>query len=86
MIQEVLLRSGEILRMGDEVTTSWHDNCDGNVFIVCEITPYEYCDSGYMVVAHLKGDPERKIRGFQKEGFVKPGPDGLDANWFKKIK
>jgi hypothetical protein len=38
-----------------------------------------------MEVAHLKGDPERRIEGLKVEGRDF-GPPGIDANWFVKVK
>lgn len=79
-----VLRDGTELHVGEEVTTDIYSKCVGQVFVVEEINPYEYCESGTMIIVHLKSDPERKMLGFKKEGWVKPGPDGIDANWFKK--
>ena len=78
------LRDGSILEIGDEVETSFK-GCAGYLFIVCEINPYDLCESKAMVVVHLKGDPSRKILGFKKEGYIFNGPDGLDANLFRKV-
>lgn len=76
------LRDGTVLNLGDEVTTDYR-GCKGYTFIVCEINPYEYCESKTMVVAHLKDSPQRRIRSpfAGRDGR----PDGLDANWFKKV-
>jgi len=79
------LREGTELNIGDEVETNYHHTCEGRIFVVCEINPWPQCESGAMVVVHLQGHPDRKILGFKKEG-LDLGPDGIDANWFKKIK
>lgn len=77
-------RDGTELNIGDEVeVVGYHKSCNGNTFIVCEITAYQFCESGFMVVVHLKGEPDRKLLGFKKEGHV--FQDGLDANYFRKI-
>ena len=83
---EAIQRDGTKLFIGDEVVVKpgFHKNCEGRTFVVCEINPYPHCESGTMVVVHLKGSPERKIVGFKKE-WHDLGPDGLDANWFFKI-
>jgi len=77
-------REGEELRMGDEVTTNYHKDCAGKIFIVCDIVKYDNCESGFMVVVHLKDFPERKILGLKKEGHT--FQDGLDCNHFNKVK
>lgn len=82
---QAILRDGTILAIGDEVETDYHPSCLGRIFVVYEINPWELCESGSMVVVHLQGHPERKILGFKKEGLHLLGPDGIDANWFKKI-
>lgn len=80
---KAILRDGTELDIGDEVTTNFR-GCKGHEFVICEINPYDTCESGFMVVAHLKGSPERKIKSpfAGKDGR----PEGMDANWFKKIK
>lgn len=79
------LRDGTILNIGDEVSTHYHKKCIGLTFVVEAITPYLNCESGTMIVAALKEDRTRKIVGFKKEDFEFP-VEGIDANWFKKIK
>lgn len=81
---KAILRDGAELNIGDEVETKF-PGCRGYTFIVCEINPYEDCESKTRVVVHLKGDPSRKILGFKKDGYHLNGPDGIDTNWFKKI-
>jgi hypothetical protein len=76
MVTEAILRDGSKLVIGDEVTTNWHRDCEGQVFVVCEINHKEACESKAMVLAHLKGHPDRILKGIGH---------GLDANWFKKI-
>jgi len=80
------LRDGTTLEIGDEVETNFHKSCMGKIFIVCEIHPYDTCESKSMVVVHLKGEPGRRLEGFKKEGHVSDRPLGIDTNWFKKIK
>ena len=77
-----VLRNFDTLEVGDDVTTEFR-GCSGYEFTICEIHPYETCESKAMVVVHLKGYPERVI----KSPFAgKNGrPEGVDANWFKKI-
>ena len=78
-------RDGNELSIGDEVEViGYHHTCEGKTFVICEITPYDNCESGAMVLVHLKGEPDRKIVGFQKEGYEFNHPPGLDANYFKK--
>lgn len=75
-------RDGSTLEIGDEVTTNWR-GCEGYIFVICEIHPYEDCYSKFFVVAHLKGEPERKIKS--KFAGKDGRPDGMDAQWFNKI-
>lgn len=82
--KQATLRDGSFIAIGDEVSTNYHSSCVGQVFIVAEINDCEVCESKSMIVVHLKDFPDRRIEGFKKEGWVKPFPDGLDANWFKK--
>lgn len=83
--QRVKLRDGTTLTMGDEVSTDFHPTCSGLIFVICEMNPFPgQCESGFMIVVHLKGEPDRKILGFKKEG-MDLGPDGIDGNWFRKI-
>lgn len=83
-LPKALTRHGVVITIGDEVGTDWHHTCIGKVFIVETITPFELCESGFMIVAHLKTDPTRKLLGMKFEGVTKKIPDGLDSNWFKK--
>ena len=79
---EAKLRDGTILRIGDDVTSNYR-GCVGHEFTICQINPYESCESGFMVVAHLKGSPDRPIKSpfAGKDGR----PEGIDTNWFKPI-
>lgn len=73
------LRDGETtIDIGDEVETDFHKNCLGRIFVVEEVNPYANCESGFMIVVHLKGHPDRKMKG--SLGI------GIDANWFKIVK
>lgn len=84
ILKSVQLRDKTILTMGDEVQTSFHKSCLGKTFIICEMNDFPGgCESGIMLVVHLKGDPERKITGLKKEGY--DWVEGIDANWFKKL-
>lgn len=68
-------RYGEIFSVGDEVNirNGYHPSCDGRVFIVETIEPFDACESGYMIL--LKDKETGNI--FKKK---------LDTNWFIKIK
>ena len=74
----------EHISIGDEVSTNYHKSCDGITFVVEQITEYSACSSGFIVLAAMKDNPERKIYGLQKEG-MDLGPPGIDSGWFKKI-
>jgi hypothetical protein len=83
-MRQAIKSDGSILSVGDEVETTLHPKCAGVVFVVESIEHHPgYCASGYMVVVHVKGHPERKMLGFKKEGlsFI----DGVSADWFTKI-
>ncbi len=67
-------RDGVVLTVGDKVTTDYHPACAGCVFTIATITPFDACESGHMIMAHLEHDAHRELRG---TGL------GLDANWFK---
>jgi hypothetical protein len=75
-------RDGTRLGLGDEVITDLHAACQGETFIIEQITPHPYCESKTHVLVHLKGNPERKILGFSKPGLFDEDPPGIDANWF----
>lgn len=84
-IKEVVTIAGDTLRPGDEVTTLYHHQCVGQVFVIEEMNAYPCCASGVIVLVHLKGEPDRKLTGFKKEGYVQLKPEGIDANWFRKV-
>lgn len=75
-------REGVEINVGDTVLTNFR-GCKGYEFTVCEIHPYEHCESKYFVVLHLKGSPERIIKSpFEgKDGR----PAGFDTNWVTKV-
>ncbi len=77
------LRDGTELTVGMDVTTNYR-GCKGHEFTICEIHPYQHCESGFFVVLHLKGDPARRIKSpfAGKDGR----PDGFDCNWVTPIK
>lgn len=74
--RSAVLRDGATLSLGDEVETSYN-KCEGYIFVISDIKEDDNCESGFMVKAHLKGDPERPIKT--------KNDDGMDANWFKRI-
>ncbi len=76
-------RDGAELFIGDEVEVKpgLYKACEGQTFIVCEINPYEGCESGFRIVVHLKEAPERRLIGMKK---ARVGPEGIDCNWFIK--
>lgn len=87
-IQEAIKSDGSVIRIGDEVeaktASGYFRKCEGVVFVVESIRDLPgYCKTGYLVVAHVRDQPERKLLGFKKEG--REFPDGLDADWFTKI-
>ncbi|HNU15328.1 MAG TPA: hypothetical protein PKI55_12815 [Chitinophagaceae bacterium] len=83
MIQAVK-RDGSVIQVGDDVRCLLYKKLLQEEFVVESITENPGgCESGFMVVVHLKSDPSKKIVGYKKEGrnFI----DGIDANWFEKI-
>ena len=64
---------------GDEVSCSFQ-GCERDTFVVVRVYECNNCYSKYMVVAHLKGDPSREIKGtiIDKVNY------GIDSSWFKK--
>lgn len=77
MIQAVL-RGGEILGEGDEVATEYHSSCVDKIFVIKSITKFAECESGYHVLAYMKDDEEKVLKG-TTDG------NGIDANWFKPV-
>lgn len=77
-VESAIDRHGNVVRLADEVETNYHPNCIGRVFVVSEIIPWDNCESGFMILAHLKDSRERVIRGVNGQG--------LDTNWFKVVK
>lgn len=77
------LRDGTEIKICDEVTTIFK-GCVGHTFVVCEINPYQHCESKFMVAAHLKGFPDRVIKSpfAGKDGR----PNGMDSNWYSLLK
>lgn len=71
------LRDGSTLTIGSEVETRFHEKCDGVIFVVCKITPYAHCQSGFLVLVHVKDYPERLLKSSMS--------NGIDTNWFTKI-
>lgn len=84
---------GTVLQVRDEVgvfmkfndhITYYHKTCEGIVFVIESIDHHTgLSKTGYFVVAHVKGHPERKLLGFKKEGYK--FIDGIDADWFTKL-
>lgn len=66
--------------IGDEVTCSF-TGCSNSFFIVARIHSADICASRVLIVAHLKGDPKREIKGNTIDGINY----GIDSGWFKKI-
>jgi len=77
------LKSKMDLKVGDEVRCNLYKKLANEVFIVESITPNENCHSKFMVVAHLKSDPSKRIVGLKKDGY--DFVDGIDSSWFEKI-
>ena len=72
----VRLQDGNEAGVGDEVTISgWNARCEGMVFVIFEIVPYEHCASGYLLKVHVKGDREKILKSIGV---------GFDPTWFKK--
>jgi hypothetical protein len=87
-VQEAIKSDGSVIRIGDEVEaktpSGYFRKCEGVVFVVESIQDLlGYCKTGYLVLVHVKDQPDRKLLGFKKEG--REFPDGLDADWFVKI-
>lgn len=87
-VQEAIKSDGSMIRVGDEVEAKtafgYYRKCEGVVFVVESIQDLlGYCKTGYLVLVHVKDQPDRKLLGFKKEG--REFPDGLDADWFVKI-
>ena len=79
-----MTRNGEVFNVGDTVRCLLYKKLLHEEFVVESITEnLGGCESGFMVVAHLKSDPSKRIVGFKKEG--RDFMDGIDANWFEKI-
>ncbi len=81
---QAIKRDGDVLQVGDNVRCLLYKKLLQEEFVVESITEnLGGCESGFMVVAHLKSDPSKRIVGMKKEehNFV----DGIDANWFEKI-
>lgn len=68
-------RDGVVISVGDRVTTDYDPACLGRIFIVKTITPFYWCESGFMILVHLEHEQRRELHG--------KGQRGLDTNWFK---
>lgn len=87
-VQEAIRSDGSVIRVGDDVEAKtsfgYYNKCEGVVFVIERIQHLPgYCKTGYLVLVHVKDQPDRKLLGFKKEG--REFPDGLDADWFMKI-
>lgn len=72
----VRLQDGNEAGVGDEVTISgWNARCEGIIFVIFEIVPYEHCASGCLLKVHVKGDKEKVLKSIGV---------GFDPTWFKK--
>ena len=65
-VQEAIKSDGSVIRVGDEVEaktqSGYFRKCEGVVFVVESIQDLPgYCKTGYLVVAHVKDQPERKL-------------------------
>ena len=65
---------------GDEVSCSY-SGCERDVFIVARVHESNNCKSGFIVAAHLKGSPDREIKGTVIDGVNY----GIDSGWFQKL-
>lgn len=77
------LPDGTELRIGDPVETDFHTSCAGVIFEIEAIEEFGLCQSGFIVLVHVQGHPERKLKGTELSTFKTP--PGIDASWFKKI-
>lgn len=77
-VKQATLRNGDVIDLNEEVTCHFNSKMEGHRFIIFEMTYVENAESKVACKAHLKGFPERVIKTIT--------PEGLDANWFKKIK
>jgi hypothetical protein len=69
-----------VVQVGDEVTCSY-PQCEGHTFVVSKVSESNNCYSKFLVVAHLKGSPDREIRGIVIDGIHY----GIDMSYFKLI-
>lgn len=65
---------------GDEVESNYK-GCEKNIFVVVRVHTSDSCASKFLVVAHLKGDTTREIRGTTIDGINY----GIDSGWFRKV-
>lgn len=65
---------------GDTVSCSFK-GCTGSEFMVARVHSSSNCYSKWLVVAHLKGDKAREIKGTIIDGINY----GIDSGWFQKI-
>lgn len=65
------------MNIGDEVQCNY-TKCEGKVFIVARIHESNNCASKKLIVAHLKGDESREIKGNIIDGVNY----GIDSSWF----
>jgi hypothetical protein len=63
----------------DQEVGCTYQGCKGHFFIVKRIHTSNTCASGFLIVAHLKGSPDREI----KDGTIIDGVNyGIDSGWF----
>lgn len=67
-------------KKNDEVVCSFQ-GCSGSKFTVARVHTCNNCMSGFLVVAYLKGAPDREIKGTIIDGVNY----GIDAGWFTVI-
>lgn len=67
-------------KAGDPVSCSYQ-GCVGNKFTVAKVHTSNNCMSGFLVVAHLKGAPDREIKGT----IIDNVNYGIDATYFNLL-
>jgi len=66
--------------VGDEVQCNYK-GCTRDIFVVARIHAANSCASRVLIVAHLKGDQNREIKGVELDGINY----GIDSGWFRKV-
>lgn len=77
----VKLRDGDVLVMGEDVHCIYPGKqYENKIFIIVKMNDWGFCESGVLIVAVNKENPEEIVTSSFKD------VPGLDANWFSKIK